>query len=404
MSTLAEAHRLEKAGRFADALAAVIPIAEAARAQDDVLAAIDATMLESMLRTRTGDSATALARATWALGVACDPIHRARLESDRAAWKITMAFYAWCDTARHHAEVSYEAVAAVAEEAQRFLDGTGRSHWRGGVLAEQAAVLVARERHADAVPLWREAAALKQRFPDAPGMTHETILRDLGRALDHSGATQEAAVVLRDLLAVPKLPLIDQLAGHCYLGHNALHRDAADEAVRCADAALDVAAVLGERQLIPALGLAVDARLAAGDGAGARRAAEQILELALRIGSPAAQFNALQDNFEVALHERDFAAAQARLDELDARADALDRRVGCPEYRGRVDERRARLADSRGAVLGLGRADGLDQRGQQEHPKHDAADARSPAGLHHEVDAQQRVEGEQHDRHDQRDP
>jgi tetratricopeptide (TPR) repeat protein len=344
VSTLAEVHRLEKAGRFADALAAVIPLAEAARAADDVLLSIDATMLESMLHTRCGDSATALARATWALSVACDPIHRASLESDGAAWKITMAFYAWCDTARSHADVSYEAVASVAEEASRFLLATGRNSWRAGVLAEQAAVLVARERHAESVPLWREAAALKQRFPSAPGMTHETILRDLGRALDHSGAIQEAAVVLRDLLELPQLPLIDQLAGHCYLGHNALHRDAAEEAVRCADAALDVANVLGERQMIPALGLAVDARLAAGDGAGARRAAERILELALRIGSPIAQFNALQDNFEVAMHERDFEGAQARLAELDARADALDRRVGSPEYRGRVEQRRARLA------------------------------------------------------------
>lgn len=348
MSTLAEVHRLEKAGRFADALAAVIPLAEAARARDDVLFAIDATMLESMLRTRCGDSATALARATWALGVACDPIHRATFESDGAAWKITMAFYAWCDTARSHADVSYEAVASVAEEAQRFLLATGRNTWRAGVLAEQAAVLVARERHADSVPLWREAAALKQRFPGAPGMTHETILRDLGRALDHSGAVQEAAVVLRDLLELPQLPLIDQLAAHCYLGHNALHRDAAEEAVRCADAALDVAEVLGERQMIPALGLAVDARLAAGDGAAARDAAERILEIALRIGSPIAQFNALQDNFEVAMHERDFAGAQTRLAELDARADALDRRVGSPEYRGRVEQRRARLLAIKG--------------------------------------------------------
>lgn len=348
MTTLAEVHRLEKAGRFADALAAVIPLAEAARAEDDVLVAIDATMLESMLRTRCGDSATALARATWALGVACDPSHRARFESHQAAWKITMAFYAWCDSARSHADVTYEAVALVAEEAQRFLVATGRTHWRAGVLAEQAAVLVARERHAESVPLWREAAELKQRFPDAPGMTRETILRDLGRALDHSGELEQAAVVLRDLLAVPQLPMIDQLAGHCYLGHNALHRGATQEAVRCADAALDVAEVLGERQMIPALGLAVDARLAANDGAGARSAAERILELALRIGSPIAQFNALQDNFEVALHERELGHAQARLAEMDARADALDRRVGCPEYRGRVDERRARLAAQRG--------------------------------------------------------
>jgi tetratricopeptide (TPR) repeat protein len=344
MTTLAEIHRLEKAGRFAEALAAIIPFAEYARAEADVLIAIDATMLESMLHTRCGDPATALARATWALGVACHPIHRQRLESNRHAWKITMAFYAWCDTARSHADVTYEAVAAVAEEAQRFLVATGREHWRAGVLAEQAAVLVARERHAESVPLWREAAALKERFPSAPGMTHETILRDLGRALDHSGATEEAAVVLRDLLALPQLPLIDQLAAHCYLGHNALHRKAAEEAVRCANAALDVAEALGERQLIPALGLAVDARLAAGDGPGARSAADRILEIALRIGSPIAQFHALQDNFEVALHERDLDDAQARLADLDARADALDRRVGSPEYRGRVDERRARLA------------------------------------------------------------
>jgi tetratricopeptide (TPR) repeat protein len=330
MSTLAEVYRLAKAERFADALAVVTPLAASAREQAtrtgaDVLAAIDVTVEETILCTRVGDFATALARATWALGVACDPLHRARFDSDDAAWTITMAFLAWCEPARKHAAISYEAVASVAEEAQRFLVATGRTHWRAGVLAEQAAVLVDRERHAEAVPLWREAAELKQRFPGAPGMALETIVRNLGRTLDHSGDVEAAAVVLRDFLALPRLSLTDQLAGHCYLGHNALRRKAVDEAVRCAEAALDVAEVLGEHQLPAALGLAVDARLAAGDGAGARLAANRILELALRTDSP------VED-------------ARARLAELDARADALDRRVGSPKYRGRVEERRARLA------------------------------------------------------------
>lgn len=44
---------------------------------------------------------------------------------------ITMAFYAWCDTARSHAAITYEAIAAVAEEAQRFLVATGRTAGRG---------------------------------------------------------------------------------------------------------------------------------------------------------------------------------------------------------------------------------------------------------------------------------
>jgi hypothetical protein len=349
MSTLAEVHRLAKAERFADALAVVTPLAASAREQAtrtgaDVLAAIDVTVEETILCTRVGDFATALARATWALGVACDPLHRARFDSDDAAWTITMAFLAWCEPARKHAAISYEAVASVAEEAQRFLVATGRTNWRAGVLAEQAAVLVDRERHAEAVPLWREAAELKQRFPGAPGMALETIVRNLGRTLDHSGDVEAAAVVLRDFLALPRLSLTDQLAGHCYLGHNALRRKAVDEAVRCADAALDVAEVLGGRQLFGALGLAVDARLATGDGAGARLAANRILELALRIGSPVEQFNAVQDNFDVAMHEHDLEDARARLDELDALADALDQRVGSPEYRGRVEVRRARLA------------------------------------------------------------
>jgi hypothetical protein len=361
MSTLAEVYRLAKAERFADALAVVTPLAASAREQAtrtgaDVLAAIDVTIEETILCTRVGDFATALARATWALGVACDPRHRARFESDGtakggecpkqddAAWTITMAFLVWCEPARKHAAISYEAVASVAEEAQRFLVATGRTHWRAGVLAEQAAVLVDRERHAEAVPLWREAAELKQRFPGAPGMALETIVRNLGRTLDHSGDVEAAAVVLRDFLALPRLSLTDQLAGHCYLGHNALRRKAVDEAVRCAEAALDVAEVLGEHQLPAALGLAVDARLAAGDGTGARLSANRILELALRTDSPVSQFNAVQDNFDVAMHEHDLEDARARLDDLDARADALDRRVGSPKYRGRVEERRARLA------------------------------------------------------------
>jgi hypothetical protein len=349
MSTLAEVYRLEKVGRFAEALALVTPLAESARARAtrtgaDVLAAIEATITESILCIRVGDSATALARSTWALGVACDPLHRARFNSDGAAWTITRAFLAWCEPARNHAEVSYEAIVSVIEEAERFLVATGHRNWRAGVLAEQAAMLVARERHAEAVPLWREAAALKLRFPDAPGMTHATILRNLGRTLDDSGDVEAAAVVLRDFFALPGLPLTDQLAGHLSLGHNALRRGAADEAVRCANAALDLAELFGEPQLFGALGLAVDARLATGDGAGARLAANRMLELALRIGDPGDQFNAVQDNFDVAMHEHDLEDARARLNELDARADALDRRIGSPTYRGRVEERRTRLA------------------------------------------------------------
>ncbi|MBL8948198.1 MAG: hypothetical protein JNK45_33800 [Myxococcales bacterium] len=347
LATMAQVRRLEHAGRIADALSLITPFAASAREGDDVLAAIDATMNESMLCTRLGDVEIALARASWALGTACDPRNRARLSSRSAAWKITMAFYAWCDAARSHALVGYDAIAAVVRQAEAFLESTGHGEWRSGVLAEHAAILTARERHVDAIPLLREAAALKRRFPDAPGMTLETLLRDLGRALDHGGEPEEAAVVLRELLAVPALPPIDQLASHCYLGHNALRRGASDEALRCAVAAIAVAETMEDRQRIPAYGLAVDARLAVGDGAGARVAADRILELARRVGGPKALFNAIQDNFEVALFEGAFERAGEWLAELDARADELDARVGAPEHRGRVDERRARLARAR---------------------------------------------------------
>lgn len=330
-------------GRHREALAEVEPFAASARAGEDVVLAIQATLEESKILSLVGEADLAVARATWAISIAHAPQHHETLGEARNAWDVTMTFLLFANASSDHEAAGIEGTLRVLDEGERFLERVGRPEWRCGLQSERAAVFARFARHAEAVEQLRAALEGKLRCPEAPGHTAVSVQRSLARSLVAIDQHDEARAVLERLLREPGLKPIDELACHTSLGHSALDQGDGGLAARCADRAIEVARGMTAKQQIAAAGLAVEAYLAVGRHADARAAADEVMRCANELGTARALCSAHQDAFDVALAEGDLERAGPLLDRMEAWALQVDARTGGSERRDLVAKRRARL-------------------------------------------------------------
>jgi tetratricopeptide (TPR) repeat protein len=339
---LAQAEAARTEGRYREAQRA----AEAASEAADGLAAVDLEVraglkLADALRMQ-GDTAAALAKLTWILGVAQDAANVSALDDEAARWSVAMAWMNWVDCARFLPEIEVASLFRVLNEGEAWLRSVGRSHWRAGLLLQRASLLQAQRRFDEAVGFAEEALALTRRRLDAPGYTlasHRVQLADLYYwASRYDDASRHYQDVLDDPAAVDW----DHMAAHEGLVRCALARDDGALALHHAKAAVALAEGLGDAAMATALQELVAACRAAGRRDEARAAAERFVDIARRLDGTLGLHFAVRARLDVALDDGDAALAEALLPELEHLALLLDRQTGTAAAATELAVRRGR--------------------------------------------------------------
>ena len=189
-----------------------------------------------------------------------------------------------------------------------------------------------------------DAVALAIRNAGCPGYTLGTYRWSLGHLLRKLGRSEAAEKQYREILSDAGSLTYDCRAAHEGLAWCAIDRGQSGAARREAEAAVRLAEEMGDEALGPALEVLVAACRAAEDLPAARRAAEQRVKGARRVGIDYDLYFALRGATDVALDEGRTAEAHALLEEAAPLAELLDQQSGLNEKRAEIAQRRERLA------------------------------------------------------------
>jgi hypothetical protein len=127
-----EAGRLNGEARFAEALRAAEKAVEGARGLGDLGLEVKAIRQEADALRMLGDDGAALARLSWILGIAGDPVRRSEVEQSGVTWEIASAYWTWVNAARFRTEVPTQRLFAVLDAGEAYVRSIGRPEWRGG--------------------------------------------------------------------------------------------------------------------------------------------------------------------------------------------------------------------------------------------------------------------------------
>ena len=338
--SLRDARALTNAGRYREAVVLIAPEAERLRRSGPRPAAIRATLLES--RALLGDERRdeALQRARWAV----ETIDKEPYLGDAFASLVVESHFTFAHTASVHDGVPLEQAAAAIDQGFAYLKQQQLLAWRAGLVFLRSKLL-AKANDPAALPTLRAAVVAKRLNPVSPGPSLESLLRNLGSALQDAGEFDEARHILEELRAKESSSASERLAVALQLVHDATAARDSARAVASLEEATDEARSLGPSFRLAALGAAVDVWLLVGDRPRAQACADEGLEIAQTLGRPTLLALARQDAFDVAIELGDRTAARVHLDAM-RRAVAHLHEGGDHHLDDAVTQRLARLRDS----------------------------------------------------------
>jgi tetratricopeptide (TPR) repeat protein len=226
-----------------------------------------------------GEHAAAVGRYTEILGLANDPGTRDRLNDPPAARAVAQAHWNWVECAWFLTGIPVRDLCEMLDATDRWLDATGRRHWRAIILLQRALLHNRLAEHEAAVACAEEAPTIALRHPDVPAYTLGTHRFQLGDGLRNAGSAGEAVPHYQTILDHPDSGGWSRWAAHEGLAWCAL--DTGDPAAARREA--QVAEPLGDNALCTAMD-ALAACRADGDLEAAWQAATRRLEAAGRIG------------------------------------------------------------------------------------------------------------------------
>lgn len=346
---LADARRVNSEYRYAAAV-------DAARRARALAADIDAPALrlraaveEADALRMMGDKRAALVRLTEALKWAHDPALQDRLAEADVRREVAQACMQTVECARYLPGIPVARLLAMLDKGEAWLRSMGCPDWRAGLLWNRASLLETQGRLDEALAAAEEALALELGDADAPGYTVATYRCRLGDLLwrlgRHDDAERQYRAVLDDLDGGED----EHKVAREGLAWCALATERSDEARRHAEAAVALAAGLGDDSLCAALDVLVAACRASGDLDTAHAAAGRMLALARRLACDERLYFALRDSADVAVDRGDAATARAALAEARPLAEAFDRDSGTVELAdelGSLEDRLAALASA----------------------------------------------------------
>ncbi|MCB9741690.1 MAG: tetratricopeptide repeat protein [Alphaproteobacteria bacterium] len=342
-SLRSQAWQLKQQGRYAEALALLSPAAAAAREAEDLLVAMELTDDEANLLMQAGEGEAALARATWAIGVAADPDRGPALASDRGARAVARAYRTWASAAMSGEQVPLDHIWPVLDAFEDTLRRLDRAAWSWNVDHLRSTLHRHQGQHAEAVPCFVRAIEGYLRAPEAPGVTLGSIRRGLSWSLRRLGRHDEAIEQLQRVIQDPEVDRFDLVTAQIYLAQTLWHAGRAPEAAEASDRAVEGAESLGRPQQLAAWGTAVEAWLGVGRLEDASRGAARVVAMAQESGRADDLFGAHQDSFDVAMARGERDAAAAHLEAMARYLTRIERQGRDSYWRQALQARRARL-------------------------------------------------------------
>ncbi len=337
-----KARKAHHSGSFDEALR-IIERAEAATSEyTDLGLRVEIAIEHANLLRMAGREKKAMTVLNWVLALVHSD-RREEIEEAATAFYIVRAYLEFIGAGSQVEDVDYDGLQQVIDDGLHYLEESGLSDWRDGLLCMRANIHTAREELELALVNMKEAFEVAENSSGSPGFGATTYLRDLAwihRRLDQN---EEAVRLLRGLLRRPRLSNVNQLAAHTYLGHALLDMGDIIDAAAHAESAHLVAAKLFPKQRMAALGLLVEARIALRDLDGAQWAANQILGIAKSLNRPHSLALANLDNAEVALAKRELDSAESFIDAATTYATQADERRGAQRYTTMCQERSDKL-------------------------------------------------------------